>query len=71
MAAVEGHARAAGLHRIVCETQTTNIPASRFYRALGFTVDGVDISMYSNDDIERGEVVVYLRKRTSGFSMCE
>jgi ribosomal protein S18 acetylase RimI-like enzyme len=65
MAAVESHARDEGLRCIVCETQTTNVPAIRFYRALGFTVDAVDISLYSNNDIARGEVAVFLRKSVS------
>lgn len=63
MAAVEAHARAAGLRCLVCETQTTNVPAIRFYRALGFTFDAIDVSLYANDDIERGEVAVFMKKR--------
>ena len=65
MAAVEAHARDEGLRCLVCETQTTNVPAIRFYRALGFTVDAVDVSLYANDDIERGEVAVFMKKRIS------
>ncbi|HEY1390132.1 MAG TPA: GNAT family N-acetyltransferase [Ktedonobacterales bacterium] len=65
MAAVEAHARDERLRCVVCETQTTNVPAIRFYRALGFTVDAVDISLYTNDDIERGEVAVFMKKRIS------
>ncbi len=62
MAAVEAHARDQGMRCIVCETQTANLPAIRFYRALGFTVDAVDISLYGNDDIERG-VAIFMKKR--------
>jgi len=65
MAAVEAHARAAGLRCIVCETQTTNVSAIHFYRALGFTVDALDLSLYSNDDLERGEVAVFMKKRVA------
>lgn len=65
MGAVEAHAHDDGLRCLVCETQTTNVPAIRFYRALGFTVDAVDISLYANDDIERGEVAVFMKKRVS------
>jgi ribosomal protein S18 acetylase RimI-like enzyme len=50
---------------IVCETQNTNVPAIRFYRALGFTVDGIDVSLYTNDDLARGEVALFLKKRLS------
>ena len=63
MAALEAHARNEGMRCIFCETQTTNVAAIRFYRALGFTVDGVDVSLYSNDDMERGEMAVFLKKR--------
>jgi ribosomal protein S18 acetylase RimI-like enzyme len=63
MAAVEAHARVEGMRCVVCETQTTNAPAIRFYRAMGFTLDGVDISLYGNDDLVRGEVAVFMKKR--------
>ncbi|HEX5441433.1 MAG TPA: N-acetyltransferase [Ktedonobacterales bacterium] len=62
MVAVEVHARDERLRCLVCETQTTNVPAIRFYRALGFTIDAVDVSLYANDDIERGEVAVFMKK---------
>jgi ribosomal protein S18 acetylase RimI-like enzyme len=55
-------AQAQHLRCVVCETQNTNIPAIRFYRALGFTLDGLDLSLYSNYDRERGEIVVYLKR---------
>ena len=64
MAALEAHARDLGMRCIVYETQTTNVAAIRFYRALGFTIDGIDVSLYSNDDIERGEVAIFLKKPT-------
>jgi hypothetical protein len=38
------------------------VPAIRFYHALGFTLDGVDISFYSNDDLARGEIAVFMKK---------
>ena len=62
MAEVETHARALGMRRLALETQTTNVPAIRFYHALGFTLDGVDISFYSNDDLARGEIAVFMKK---------
>lgn len=62
MAAVEEHARAEGMRRLALETQTSNAPAIRFYRALGFTLDAVDISFYSGDDLARGEVAVFMKK---------
>jgi ribosomal protein S18 acetylase RimI-like enzyme len=62
MEAVEVHALANGLRCIVCETQTKNVPAIRFYRALGFVLDGVDLSFYTEHDQERDEVAVFLKK---------
>ncbi len=63
MSAVEAHARDEGMRCLVCETQSSNVPAIRFYRALGFIIDAVDLSLYSNGDIERGEVAVFMKKR--------
>lgn len=68
MAAVEEHARAEGMRRLALETQTTNAPAIRFYRALGFTLDAVDISLYSGNDLARGEMAVFMKKRVVGSS---
>lgn len=55
-------ARVAGLRTMVCETQTTNVPAIRFYQSLGFTLEGVDVSYYTNTDIQTGEVAVFMKK---------
>ncbi|HEV8191646.1 MAG TPA: GNAT family N-acetyltransferase [Ktedonobacterales bacterium] len=62
MEALIVHARALGMRCIVCETQTTNVPAIMFYCAMGFTLDGIDLSLYTNHDREGGEVAVYMRK---------
>lgn len=59
-------ARASGLRVLVCETQTTNVPAIDFYRRNGFTLDGIDLSYYTNRDTERGEVAVFMKKRITG-----
>jgi ribosomal protein S18 acetylase RimI-like enzyme len=45
-----------GARRIVLETQTSNGKAMAFYRAMGFTLAGLDVSNYFNDDIARNEV---------------
>lgn len=56
--------KAAGLRVIVCETQSTNVPAIRFYRSVGFTVEGIDLSYYTNEDMEPGrEVAVFMKRR--------
>ena len=48
---------------IVCETQTTNAPAIHIYRRLGFQIEGVDISFYSNHDYPDGEMAVFMKRR--------
>ncbi|NSW53672.1 MAG: GNAT family N-acetyltransferase [Anaerolineae bacterium] len=56
-------ARAQRMRVIVCETQNTNVPAIRFYRAMGFTLDGVDVSLYSNQDLEKGSIALYMKRK--------
>lgn len=55
---------AAGMRTIECETQTRNVPAIRFYRRVGFNMEGVDVSFYSNDDLHPDrEVAVFMKRR--------
>lgn len=64
MEAVATRARAAGLRCLVAETQNTNAPAIQFYRALGFTLEAVDLAYYTNADLEPGgEVALFMRRR--------
>ncbi len=64
MAALAERAAAAGLRAVICETQNTNVPAIRFYRAVGFMMEGVDISYYTNDDmLPGGTVAVFMKLR--------
>ncbi|MBI5935462.1 MAG: GNAT family N-acetyltransferase [Chloroflexi bacterium] len=51
------------LRTIVCETQNTNANAIHVYRKLGFRVEGVDISYYTNNDHPDGEVAVFMKRR--------
>jgi ribosomal protein S18 acetylase RimI-like enzyme len=51
------------LRSLGCETQTSNVPAIQFYRGMGFCIDGIDVSLYSNEDQERGEVAIFMKKR--------
>jgi ribosomal protein S18 acetylase RimI-like enzyme len=51
------------LRAISAETQNTNVPAIRFYRKLGFTLESVDLSYYGNDDLARGEVAVFMKRK--------
>jgi ribosomal protein S18 acetylase RimI-like enzyme len=63
MDAAAAKAREAGLRTIVCETQNTNAPGIRAYRGLGFHVEGIDISYYTNQDYPDGEVAVFMKRR--------
>ncbi len=55
-------AKAEGLRILVCETQNTNVPAIDFYRSVGFEVEGIDLSYYTNRDVE-GEVAVFMKRK--------
>lgn len=45
------------------ETQNTNVPAVRFYREMGFSLDAIDLSLYfGSPGLE--EVVCFFMKRT-------
>jgi ribosomal protein S18 acetylase RimI-like enzyme len=52
-------AREQGLRGVVLETQTNNLAACRFYRAMGFKLCGLDDHFYSNDDIGVKEVAIF------------
>lgn len=56
-------ARAAGLRALAVETQNTNVAAVRFYRSVGFTIEGIDLSYYTNTDMEDGEVAIFLKRK--------
>ncbi len=60
--AVEAEAASRGYRAVSCETQNTNVPAIRFYRRLGYSAQAIDLSFYDNDDVNRGEVSVFMRK---------
>jgi len=63
MSALAEKATAAGLRAMVCETQNTNTPAIDFYRAVGFALEGIDISYYTNEDMQPGHTVAVFMKR--------
>jgi ribosomal protein S18 acetylase RimI-like enzyme len=65
LAAVE-KARAAGLRIIVCETQNKNAFAIQAYQRLGFKVEGIDLSYYTNQDYPDGEIAVFMKYRLDG-----
>ena len=49
-------AKQEGYREIVLETQSCNVPAIGFYMGQGFKVVGIDLSCYTDADLERGEV---------------
>ena len=63
MECVAEKANRARFRTIVCETQNTNATAINVYRRLGFRVEGVDISFYSNHDYPDGEIAVFMKRR--------
>ncbi len=62
MEALVDAAKQAGVRVVICETQSANVPAIRFYRRMGFELDGVDLSYYTNHDVESGEVAVFMKR---------
>jgi ribosomal protein S18 acetylase RimI-like enzyme len=56
-------AQSVGARVMVCETQNTNVPAIRFYRRMGFEVDAVDLALYTNHDVDDGEVAVFMKRK--------
>jgi len=63
MDAVVEKARQAGFRIVSLETQSTNIPAISFYRAVGFEIDALDLSLYTNTDAIDGEVAIFMKKK--------
>jgi ribosomal protein S18 acetylase RimI-like enzyme len=52
-------ARSENLRAVWLETQTNNLPACRFYQAMGFELCGIDDHFYSNDDMGVKEVAIF------------
>lgn len=61
MEALVSIARQARFRVITLETQSTNVPAIAFYRALGFAIDSLDLSFYTNHDVPDGEVAIFMK----------
>jgi len=52
-------ARRQGYRALVFETQTNNVPACKFYAAMGCTLEGIRTAHYTNDDLARREVALF------------
>jgi len=63
MEALADKAKEAGMRVIVCETQNYNVPAIEFYRKVGFEIEGIDLSYYSNRDMTEGEVAIFMKRK--------
>lgn len=48
---------------IALETQSINLPAISFYRKKGFKLEGLDLSLYTNNDVEKEEIALYMKKK--------
>lgn len=49
-------AKKEGFREIILETQSCNSKAVDFYIKNGFRVNGIDLSSYTNDDVDKREV---------------
>ncbi|GGH27421.1 GNAT family N-acetyltransferase [Paenibacillus segetis] len=56
-------ARSKGFRAVVLETQNTNVPAIEFYKKCGFELEGIDLSYYSNNDAESGEIAFFMKRK--------
>ena len=65
MEALAEKASQAGFRCLGLETQSTNVPAISFYRAAGFEIDAIDLSLYTNTDIIDGEVAIFMKRKWS------
>jgi streptothricin acetyltransferase len=52
-------ARSQSFRALSLETQSNNINACRFYHHMGFRLTGIRDNLYSNGDIEKGEVAIF------------
>lgn len=53
----------AGARVVLVETQNTNVPAMRFYRALGFAIEGLDLTYYDPENLDVGDEIAIFMKR--------
>jgi ribosomal protein S18 acetylase RimI-like enzyme len=58
-------ARVHNLTSIACETQNTNVGAVEFYKRLGFTIEGLDVTFCGPQCQNPKEIALFLRKEIS------
>jgi len=58
--ALQSECRRSHMRGITVETQTSNLPAVRFYLKHGFSVCGFHEYLYTNNDMERNDVALFL-----------
>ncbi|MBC7869198.1 MAG: GNAT family N-acetyltransferase [Chitinophagaceae bacterium] len=56
-------ARKQNMRVIELETANTNVPAILFYRKVGFSIEKIDLSYYTDDDVTDGDVAIFMKKR--------
>lgn len=52
-----------GVRAIRLEAQATNGAAIGFYMKNGYVIDGLDLSFYSNEDLETQEVAIFMKRK--------
>jgi GNAT superfamily N-acetyltransferase len=63
MTALTEKATSVQARTMLCETQNTNIPAIRFYRRMGFKIEAIDTSLYTNTDYPDAEIALFMKRR--------
>ncbi|WP_158266257.1 GNAT family N-acetyltransferase [Allosphingosinicella deserti] len=58
---VSTYARAVGARRLWVETTSVNVPGIAAYRALGFSLTGLDLTLYEGTSAE-GEIALFLSR---------
>lgn len=56
-------AKQKGYRVVGLEAQSTNVPAITFYRKVGFSIEAIDLSYYTNNDINDGEVAIFMKRK--------
>ena len=63
MQSIEKTAKKENIRAIALETQNTNLPAINFYHKLGYEIDAVDLSYYTNTDMVDYEVAIFMKRK--------